>query len=611
MTRGDTGIKTNDIGNDHINDENNPLSELRRKITLAKGQKMVDLVVKNANLVNVLSGQIYQTDVGIVDDYIVGLGEGYQAKYTIDANGQYLSPGLIDRHIHIESTFLSPKEFSSVVSSHGTSAVICDPHEIANVIGLRGIDYVIHSSIGLPVKIFVMMSSCVPTTHMETSGAKITGLDIREYVGKYPDRMIGLAEMMNYPGVISEDTETLSKLIAVGHMRKDGHAPLLTGKPLNAYVIAGLTNDHECSVLREATEKLQKGMHIMIRQGTHEKNLQELIPLVNEFNSNNISLVSDDRDAIDLKNNGHMDYLVRSAISYGLDPMRAIQMASINTARYFGIRGLGAVAPGFKADFILLENLISFKISKVFLNGKQIPLQEQDGQNGTILCTMEAPNNIIAPQYLENTMCVKPTNDAQILTIPAKPSESFMRVIGVIPGQIITDNRIIEARIDDKQAVADENRDISKIAVFERHHGTGNVGLGFVQGLGLERGSIASSVAHDSHNLIVAGMNDVDMLVAAKFISSIGGGLAVADGGRIIASLSLPIAGLMSNQNIDSVISDLTSVNLATKKLGSNTINDPFMLLSFLSLPVIPSLKLTDKGLVDVEKFQIVELWVN
>jgi adenine deaminase len=611
MTRGDTGIKTNDIGNDHINDENNPLSELRRKITLAKGQKMVDLVVKNANLVNVLSGQIYQTDVGIVDDYIVGLGEGYQAKYTIDANGQYLSPGLIDGHIHIESTFLSPKEFSSVVSSHGTSAVICDPHEIANVIGLRGIDYVIHSSIGLPVKIFVMIPSCVPTTHMETSGTKITGLDIREYVGKYPGRVIGLAEMMNYPGVLSEDTETLSKLIAVGHMPKDGHAPLLTGKPLNAYVVAGLTSDHECSVLSEATEKLQKGLHIMIRQGTHEKNLKELIPLVNEFNSNNISLISDDRDAIDLKNNGHMDYLVRSAISYGLDPMRAIQMASINTARYFGISDLGAVAPGFKADFILLENLDTFKISKVFLNGKQIPLEEKDVQNRTALSIMEAPNNVIAPQYLENTMFVKPTNDAQILTIPAKPGESFMRVIGVTPGQIITDNRIIEAKIDNMKAVADKNRGIAKLAVFERHHGSGNVGLGFVQGLGLERGSIASSVAHDSHNLIVAGMNDVDMLVAAKFISSIGGGLAVVDNGKIMASLSLPIAGLISNQNIDSVISDLTSVNLATKKLGTNTINDPFMLLSFLSLPVITSLKLTDKGLVDVEKFQIVELWVN
>lgn len=265
MTRGDIGTKTNDIGNDHLDDWSDPLSELRSKITLAKGQKRVDLVVKNANLVNVLSGQIYQTDVAIVGDFIVGLGEGYEAKHTFDANGQYLSPGLIDGHIHIESTFLSPKEFSSVVSSHGTSAVICDPHEIANVIGLRGIDYVIHSSIGLPVKIFVMMSSCVPTTHMETSGAKITGLDIREYVDKHPGRVIGLAEMMNYPGVISADSETLFKLIAVGHKRKDGHAPLLTGTPLNAYVIAGLTSDHECSILREATEKLQKGMHIMIR----------------------------------------------------------------------------------------------------------------------------------------------------------------------------------------------------------------------------------------------------------------------------------------------------------------------------------------------------------
>lgn len=417
MTRGDTATNINNTETDN-NDRIEALSELRRRITLAKGQEKVDLVVKNANLVNVLSGQIYQTDVAIAGDIFIGLGECYEAKRYIDAQGKYMSPGLIDGHIHIESTFLSPKEFSSVVSLHGTSAVICDLHEIANVLGLRGIDYIIQSSVGLPVKIFVMMPSCVPATHMETSGAKISERDIWEHLSKYPDRVIGLAEMMNYPGVISEDNEILSKLISVGSKRKDGHAPFLSGKPLNAYVIAGLASDHECSILQEAIEKLQKGMHVMVRQGTHEKNLKELIPLVNEFNSNNTSLVSDDRDAIDLKNNGHMDYLVRSAISFGLAPIRAIQMASINSAKYFGLSGLGAIAPGFKADFILLEDLESFRISEVFLNGKQMTAPVEVGYNKKTLSGADHSNQIISPPIYENTMHIKPPYDTNKLAIP-------------------------------------------------------------------------------------------------------------------------------------------------------------------------------------------------
>jgi adenine deaminase len=610
MVRVDPGTKLNGIEEDHIHDRTNLLSKLKKRITLAKGQEKVDIVIENVNLVNVLSGQIYQTSVAVAGDLIVGIGDGYEAKHTFDATGLYLSPGLIDGHIHIESTFLSPIEFSNVVSTHGTSAVICDPHEIANVLGLRGIDYILDSSTNLPVKIFVMMSSCVPTTHMETSGAKITKENIRDYLLKYYNRVIGLAEMMNYPSVLSEDSETLGKLIAAGDKCKDGHAPLLTGKSLNAYVIAGLKSDHECSILREATEKLQRGMHIMIRQGTHEKNLRELIPLVNEFNSSNISLVSDDRDAIDLKNNGHMDYLVRSAISYGLDPIRAIQMTSINTARYFGINDLGAIAPGYKADFILLEDLESFKISRVFLNGKEITVGHHVEQGRKTLTRRRLPNNDTATQELENSMCIKPIDDLQILGIPAISGKSFLRTIEVIPGQIITNNKIVKAKIDNMQAVADDQRNIAKLAVFERHHRTGNVGLGFVHGLGLEKGAIASSVAHDSHNLIVAGMNDNDMIAAARYITNIGGGLAVANNGEIIASLLLPIAGIISNQNLDYVISGLSEVNLASKSLGKNIVDDPFMLLSFLSLPVIPSLKLTDKGLVDVDKFQIVDLWV-
>lgn len=596
---------------------NNRIASLERKISLSKGQKEVDLVIKNTKIVNVFSGEIHQSDVAIADGIFVGFEGSYDAKKLFDAQGRYMCPGLIDGHIHVESTFLSPREFSNVVAVHGTSAVVCDPHEIANVLGLRGIDYFIQSSLGLPVKFYFMMPSCVPATDMETSGAAILGKDMREYMDRYPELVIGLAEMMNYPGVISEDKEILSKLLAVGSRPKDGHAPLLSGKSLDAYIIAGMGSDHECTNLKEAIEKLRKGMHIMIRQGTHEKNLQQLIPLINDFNSFRMSLVSDDRDPIDLEENGHLDYLVRTAISCGLPPIRAIQMASINTARYFGLKNIGAIAPGFRADFILLDDLESFRISEVFLDGKGI-----DGgcisriKNEDDFFMVSNNNNPSSSYFLQNTIHIKSIDDASMFVIPANSitrSSSRLQVIGVIPGQIITQKRIIPAKVDERYrvVVADAQRDLAKLAVIERHHRTGNVGLGFVQGLGLEKGAIASSVAHDSHNLVVAGMNDNDMLIAVRYISSIGGGLAVAENGRITAGLPLPIAGLMSNQSIESVISDLTTVNQACVKLGKNVVRDPFMLLSFLSLPVIPSLKLTDKGLVDVDKFRFTSLWAD
>lgn len=361
------------------------MANLKRKIDLASGQKKVDVLVKNASIVHVFSGEIYEgNNVAIADGIFVGFGhteeyKDYDARDTIDARGRFMCPGLIDGHIHIESTFLVPREFCSIVASHGTSAVICDPHEIANVLGLPGIDYFLNSSSGLPVKVYAMMPSCVPATNMETSGAVILDNEIRQYVDRNPDLVIGLAEMMNYPGVISKDSQTLSKLIAVGSKHKDGHAPLVSGRSLDAYIIAGMGSDHECTNLSEAVEKLRKGMHIMIRQGAHERNLQNLIPIINDFNSSHISLVSDDRDVIDLEENGHMDHLVRTAISFGLPPIRAIQMASINTAIYFGLKNIGAIAPGFRADFILLDDLKSFRISEVFLNGKRLDLNYSGG----------------------------------------------------------------------------------------------------------------------------------------------------------------------------------------------------------------------------------------
>jgi adenine deaminase len=623
-------------------DLNSSMANLKRKIDLAKGQKKVDLLVKNANIVNVFSGEIHNDNVAIADGIFVGFGhteeyKEYDAQDIIDVQGRFMCPGLIDGHIHLESTFLVPREFCSIVASHGTSAVICDPHEIANVLGLPGIDYFLNSSSGLPVKVYAMMPSCVPATNMETSGAVILDKEIRQYMDRNPDLVIGLAEMMNYPCVISQDSQTLSKLIAVGTKPKDGHAPLVSGRSLDAYIIAGLGSDHECTNLSEAVEKLRKGMHIMIRQGAHERNLQNLIPLINDFNSTHISLVSDDRDVIDLEENGHMDHLVRTAISFGLPPIRAIQMASINTARYFGLKNMGAIAPGFRADFILLDDLKSFRISDVFLNGKRINLNYSgghgDGINSSQIgikvkgMTSDIWVNSDDTQLLQstassslsilqnNTMRIKSLDDPNIFSTPAKPTTSSLasiQVIGVIPGQLITQKRVIRPKVnEDHQPLADTYRDIAKLAVIERHHKTGNIGLGFIQGLGLKTGAIVSSVAHDSHNLVVAGMNDMDMLTAAKHISLIGGGLAVVDNCQVIASLPLPIAGLMSDQNISSVISNLTAVNEACRRLGDNIIKDPFMLLSFMSLPVIPSLKLTDKGLVDVDRFEFTNLWVD
>jgi adenine deaminase len=603
-------------------------SELKRKITLAN-QERADLIVKNAKIVNVFSGEIHKGNVTISDGIFIGLRvdeegkeeeEEYDASTVFDAQGRIMCPGLIDGHIHIESSFLSPAEFCNVVARHGTSAVICDPHEITNVLGRQGINYILQSTQDLPVKVYLMMPSCVPATDMETSGATILANDISYYLRNYRDRVIGLAEMMNYPGIISGDSRTLSKLVAAGDKPKDGHARLLLGKLLDAYIIAGIKSDHECSNIHEAREKLRKGMHIMIRERTHEKNLKDLTPLVNEYNSSRFSLVSDDRNPIDLKENGHLDHLIRMAISCGIPPLRAIQMATINTANYYGLKDYGAIAIGFKADFILLDDLESFTISEVFLGGKRVVVNSANLDNnmtntgsikhGTNYVSIEKANYSSLTTSTKNTMHTKPINDPNIFAVVTEQNKRLLQVISIIPGQIITEKRIEPAKIHNGYAVADEQRDLAKLAVIERHHMTGNVGLGFVQGLGINRGAMASSVAHDSHNLVIAGMNDVDMMIAARHISSIGGGLAVSDGGTVIATLSLPIAGLMSEKPVESVIVELRLLHKACKKLG-NVVKNPFMLLSFLALPVVPSLKLTDKGLVDVKKSQFTKLWVE
>ncbi|MFO7594891.1 MAG: adenine deaminase [Desulfocurvibacter africanus] len=564
---------------------------LARHIRIAWGQEPADLLVRDVRLVNVLSGEIHPAHVAVADGLVVGFEE-IEAREVLDAQGRFCCPGLLDGHIHIESSLLTPPRFAEAAAAHGTAAVVCDPHEIANVLGAPGVEYMLDASESLPLAFYFMAPSCVPATHLETSGAELDAGDIRRLLEKYPRRMPGLGEMMNYPGLLASDPSVLAKLEAARGRVIDGHAPLLSGRDLSAYVLAGPASDHECISADEALEKLRKGMHLMLREGTQEHNMADLLPAVNEYNSQRASFVSDDRLASDLLKRGHLDATLRRAMSLGLPPVRAVQMATINTARYFGLdrsAGHGAVAPGFRADFMLLDDLESFRIRACYLGGRDVR-------------DLDFSSRVAAPG---NSMRVKDL-DKTSLRIPA--GRGRLRVIGVQPGQIVTQHLLMEPRLEDGQALADPQRDLAKLAVFERHRATGNVGLGFVTGLGLKRGAMACSVAHDSHNLIVAGASDADMLTAAREVQRMGGGLAVAFQGRILAKLALPVAGLMSDAPAAEVAAGEAEVNRALAELGMGLAN-PFAALSFLALPVIPTLKLTDKGLVDVARFEYSSLW--
>ncbi|MBL3583637.1 adenine deaminase [Oleidesulfovibrio alaskensis] len=567
--------------------KNNTMNTL---IGAAQDESPVDLLVRNVRLVNVLSGEIHDAHIAVKDGIVVGFEE-YEALHVVEGNGRHCIPGLIDGHIHIESTLLSPARFAAAAAPHGTAAVMCDPHEIANVMGAEGIEYMLHASAGLPLSVYVMMPSCVPATHMETAGATLRAEDVQDFLSRYPDRMPGLAEMMNYPGVLFRDDEVMAKLEAAASHVIDGHAPLLRGKALNAYVLGGPASDHETSDADEAREKLRKGMHLMIREGgSQEHNLEELVTVLNEFNTQNVSFVSDDKVVNDLMESGHMDDILRKAMAAGIPPVRAVQMASINTARYFRLHRRGAVAPGYRADFVLLDDLQTMRISECYLGGRNVKEIDFTGHSAA---------------FSANTVHVAGLNTD---SLHVAAGNGNLRVIGIVPGQVITHALELPPTLREGAAVADPSRDLAKLAVFERHKGTGNVGLGFTAGLGLHKGALAGTVSHDSHNLIVAGMDDADMITAAEEVQRIGGGLAVACDGRVLASLPLPIAGLMSDAPVEDVLAGLRGVNEALATLGYK-LSSPFAALAFLSLAVIPSLKLTDKGLVDVHKFEIVPLW--
>ncbi|NDV23263.1 adenine deaminase [Desulfovibrio sp. JC022] len=565
--------------------------QLAQMIDLARGLECADLVIRNCRVVNVLSGEIHESDVGIAKGIFLGFGD-YVAEREFDAEGRFLLPGLVEGHIHIESTLLTPPHFARAVAEHGTAAVVCDPHEIANVLGRAGVEYMLKTSRDLPVSIFFMFPSCVPATGLEDSGARLSAVDVENFLRRYPDRILGLAEMMNFPGVLAVDPEVLSKLEAAAGRIIDGHAPLLTGMDLNGYVLAGPRSDHECSNISEAMEKLRAGMHLMMREGSLERNMEDLLGIVNDFNSQNISIVTDDRNVLDLRENGHLDYGLRRAVALGMDPLRAVQMVSINPARYFGLSGYGAVGPGYRANCFLVDDLKDFAIHEVFLSG--LPLEEHSFESG----------NGVAPR---GSMHVGVEIDKNMF-VPEKGS-GRIRAIGVTPGQLLTENLELEPLLEDGLPVADPARDICKLAVIERHRATGNHAMGFVRGLGLAHGAIAGTVAHDSHNLIVAGMNDADMALAAREAVSMGGGFAVVRDGSVLATLPLPVAGLMSDQGLDEVAAGVSGLDRATQQLGCSY--NPFMLISFLALPVIPSLKLTDRGLVDVDKFDFVGMWAE
>ncbi len=569
------------------------MASLKAKIRVASGDGMADLLIKNGRVVDVFSGEIEKRDVAVFGGVIVGFGD-YRAREIIDVRGDFLCPGLIDGHVHIESSMVTIPEFARSVLPNGTTSVVIDPHEIANVLGQEGIRFMLESAKGIPLNVFIMVPSCVPATHMETSGATLKAADLKPLL-KEP-WAIGLAEMMNFPGVIFRDPEVLRKIEMAEGKRIDGHAPLLSGKGLYAYLTAGIRSDHECTTPKEAKEKLKNGMRIMIREGTTARNLRSLIPLVHPKNSRRFFFVTDDRHPKELLEEGHIDSMVRQAVQWGLDPILAIQMATLNAAEYFRLDDLGAIAPGYRADIISFDHLGRFHIKRVFKDGKLAV------ENGNMLS--RPIHRKKGPKHF-GSVRVKPFKKDVLLL---RSDQSLAKVIHLIPDQIVTKKTMQRVLLKDGVAHPNVKEDILKIAVVERHKATGNIGIGFVQGFGLKKGAIGSSVAHDSHNIVLVGTNDADMLKAVEVIQAMKGGLAAVSDGKVLASLPLPIAGLMSEASVAEVNTQLEAVQRAARNLGCK-IPDPFMTLSFLSLPVIPELKLTDKGLVDVNQFKFVPLF--
>ncbi len=569
------------------------MNQLTRRIASARGDTACDLVLTNLQLVNLHTGEIYPTNIAINGSHIIGVDVGYQGTHSLDLSGRYVAPALIDAHVHIESSLCTPPEFARAVLPHGVTTVVTDPHEIANVLGLEGIRFMLNAARYGALNMYIMASSCVPATHMETAGASLSADYLATLIGN--KWVLGLAEMMNYPGVVQGDSDVLEKITQFADMVIDGHCPALSGKALNAYIVAGIQSDHECTTVEEALEKLRLGMHIFIREATNAHNLETLLPLITPMNSRRISFCTDDRQPADLLDQGSIDYMVRTAIQYGIDPIEALRMGSLNAAEYFHMRDMGAIAPGYRADLMVFSDLQDIHAEMVFRGGKLV------AENGRVTDNVKGYKGAA----MRNSMNVRWDNVD--FTIPANGNR--VRIIGSIPNQLVTTHIIEDATIQHGEVVADPSQDILKIAVIERHLSSGNMGHGLIKGIGLQRGAIAGTVAHDHHNLVVIGADDASMMTAVRAVEAIGGGLVIAQGNTVIEQLPLPIAGLMSAEPIEAVRQKMDDLIAASHDLGSS-LHDPFMAMSFMALEVIPSLKLTDMGLVDVDAFEIVDLFV-
>ncbi len=556
---------------------------------------MADMLFINGNIINVFTGEIQQESVAVKAGHICGFGD-YDSREVVDLNGLYMAPGFMDSHVHIESAMVTPEAFGRAVVSRGTTTVIADPHEIANVLGVSGIEYMIQSAQKQPMNILFALPSCVPATAMETAGATLTATDLEPLFSQ--PSICALAEMMNYPGVIFEDPGVMDKLNAARKAGKpvDGHAPGLTGKSLYAYAAAGIQSDHECTTCEEALEKLRLGMHIMVREGTCARNLDALMPAITDHTWSRMMWCTDDRHPGDILFEGHVDHIIRKAIASGLDPVRAIQMGTINCARYFGIQDAGAIAPGRRADFVIFRDLKKLDIERVYAKGVLV------AENGVLIDpeVQDQPSSP-CPGAMHLDM------NAVDFSIPLQGTQ--VRVIKAIAHQVVTGQETMDVLEKNGCAVADPERDMAKIAVIDRHSGNTGMATGFVTGLGLLTGAIASSVAHDSHNIIVVGMDDADMIRAVREVVNMGGGVSVINAGRTLATVALPVAGLMSHAPMAQVHQEMEMAIETAQALGS-PLSDPFMTLGFLALPVIPHLKITDKGLVDVDKFKPVNLFL-
>ena len=560
---------------------------LARRIAQGRGDEPADLVIRGAKLLDLVSGDLVETDIALCGDSIVGTYGHYEGKVVFDAKGLIAVPGFIDTHLHVESSLVTPLEFERCVLPHGVTTAICDPHEIANVLGAEGIRYFLACAQAMRMDLRVQLSSCVPATHLETAGAVLEAGDLTPFMN-HP-KVIGLAEFMNFPGVLHRDPGCLAKLAAFAERHIDGHAPLVRGMDLNGYLSAGIRTDHETTTLDEAREKLAKGMAILIREGSVSKDLHALIPLITRDASPFLAFCTDDRNPLDIAEEGHLDFMIRTAIAHGADILATYRTASLSAARNFGLFDRGFIGAGKRADIVLVEDLAACRVARVFAGGR---LVEE---------ALFSDRRAVAPVGLASVKSRHLTPDD--FTVRARPGET--PVIGVVPGRIITERLSMRLPEQDEAALPDLAQDAIKVTVIERHGRNGGVATGFVHGFGMRHGAIASSVGHDSHNLCVVGVDEPSMAAAANRLIALGGGFAVAEAGEITAELALPVAGLMSDRPFEEVRHGLEALRAAAKALGV-VLAEPFLQVAFLTLPVIPHLKITDKGLVDVDRFDFV-----